>query len=365
MTARAVAVVAEQLRRRPQSGIASYVRGLLQGLAALDAGPEVVLVASRPETSPDPLEALGRPLATSRLPGRLLARAWDRGRGGPRLAEEVDVVHATSLALPPHGRRPLTVMVHDLAWRTVPGAYPRRGRRWHEAALQRALAAASRFVVPSTSVAGDLVGAGAAAARVEVVEEGSDHLPAADVEGARRVLERCGVRDGYLLTVSTLEPRKNLAGLVDAYGRAVSRLPEPWPLLVVGPSGWGTALPAGRLPHGVVLAGAVPDAVLAGLYRGARCFAYVPVAEGFGLPPVEAMRECVPVVASRAVPSVGDAALVVDPGDAEDIGRALVTAASDDRARSELVTAGLLRAGELTWESAARRHVAVWESVAP
>ncbi|HEX4979159.1 MAG TPA: glycosyltransferase family 1 protein, partial [Acidimicrobiales bacterium] len=198
---------------------------------------------------------------------------------------------------------------------------------------------------------------------VHVIEEGSDHLPPADLPSADALLARLGVRDGFLLTVSTLEPRKNLRRLLDAYALARAELAEPWPLVVVGPAGWGDALVPDEVPHGVLLAGHVDDATLAGLYRRARCLAYVPVIEGFGLPPVEAMRECTPVVASP-VPSASGVALEVDPHDAASIAAGLVTASSDDRARSALVTAGLLRARELTWAGTARRHVDLWRSLA-
>ncbi len=354
-----VALVADQLRTRPTSGIATYTRGLLGGLRQLDgAAPAMTLVAGRPTSADDPLAAWGWPVRSSRLPGRALVRLWDRGVG--RIDTEADVVHAASLAAPPPGGAPLVVTVHDLAFREVPEAFPSRGRRWHEAALGRALRAAEAFVAPSDRTAGLLVAAGARAARVTVINEGCDHLPVADPDGARAALVRIGVHGPYLLSVSTLEPRKNLARLVDAYGRARERLPEPWPLVVVGPMGWGPAL----MPvPGVKLAGVVPDAVLAALYAGARCVAYVPLAEGWGLPAVEAMAACTPVVASP-MPSTGGAALEVDPTEVDAIADALVVAAGDDLRRSELVTAGLLRAGELTWAAAARAHVELWEQVA-
>ncbi|MEA2716720.1 MAG: hypothetical protein QOI99_1037, partial [Actinomycetota bacterium] len=130
-------LVAEQLRRPVPGGIGTYVRGLVGGLGA--AGPErvdVTLWTSRaPGAGPDPLAALGR-VVTSRLPGRVLTRAWDRGLCPPPAGG--DVVHASSLAVPPAGPAPMSVMVHDLAWRHEPDAYPRRGRAWHEAALRRA-----------------------------------------------------------------------------------------------------------------------------------------------------------------------------------------------------------------------------------
>jgi glycosyltransferase involved in cell wall biosynthesis len=320
--------------------------------------PEVTLWTSRaPRRGPDPVAALG-PVTTSLLPGPALVWAWDNGLAG--FGGEADVVHATSLAVPPRRRAPVTAMVHDLAWRRVPDAYPSRGRRWHEAALGRAVARASVLMAPSSTTADDLVAAGADAGRVEVVEEGADHLPPPDHPSADALLHELGVEGPYLLTVSTLEPRKNLARLVAAYGQAWARLPEPWPLVVVGPAGWGPEAPLAA--DGVVPAGSVGAATLAALYAGARVVAYVPLVEGFGLPPVEAMAVGVPVVASP-LPSTGGAALEVDPLDTSAIADALVRAAADEGTRSALVEAGTHRAAALTWEAAARRHHEIWAAV--
>jgi glycosyltransferase involved in cell wall biosynthesis len=353
-----IAIVVDQLAQHPTSGIATYARGLLGGLGSMGAdAPDVELVASRAGGG-DPLRVWGRPMRRSRLPGPLAVRWWDQGRGSGLVAG-AEVVHACSFATPAPGPARMTMMVHDLAWREVPGTFTDRGRRWHEAAFRRALSMTDFFVTPSERTAALLREAGAPAARVAAVGEGSDHLPTADGPGATELLASIGVRTPYLLSVSTLEPRKNLDRLVQAYGRARERLPEPWPLVVVGPDGWGGPLtPA----PGVKLAGVVSDPVLAGLYAGARCVAYVPLVEGWGLPAVEAMAACTPVVASP-MPSTGGAALEVDPLDVDAISAGLVAAAGDDRRRSELVTAGLIRAGELTWEAVARKHVEIWASL--
>lgn len=371
--------MAEQLRRTVPGGIGTYVRGLVKGLGAMgDAGPAIALWASRaPRSGPDPLAALGLTV-TSPLPGPALVGAWDRGWAGfggrpgsggtATSGGDVDVVHAPSLAVPPRRGAPVAVTVHDLAWRQVPEAFPARGRRWHEAALARALDRASLFVVPSRTTADALVESGASAAQVEVVDEGSDHLPAPDPVGAGAVLAGLGVTGPFLLSVGTLEPRKNLSRLVAAYRVARPRLPEPWPLVVVGPQGWGSgpAPPdnddATAGDEGVMLAGWVDDAVLASLYRQARVVAYVPLLEGFGLPALEAMAAGTPVVASP-MPSLGGAALEVDPCDVGAIADALVVAATDDAVRSALVAAGDRRAASLTWEATARAHVDLWRSL--
>ncbi|HUQ63931.1 MAG TPA: glycosyltransferase family 1 protein [Acidimicrobiales bacterium] len=340
-----VVIVAEQPRRRVPGGIGTYLRGLLGGLKELGSesleGPEVEL-------------------SSSRLPPWAVVRVWDAGLGGPRAA---DCVHAPSFAIPPSGNAPLSVMVHDLGWRHLPQAYPARGRRWHEKALQRALARAAILMVPSADTADDLLAAGAPASRVEVVPEGADHLPPADDEGAAELLRLLSVEGDYLLTVSTLEPRKNLARLLAAFESARTQLGHSWRLVVVGPTGWGDAGVARTAPgSGVVLAGHVSDTVLSGLYARARLMAYVPLKEGFGLPVLEAMRAGAPVIASP-VPSAGDATLQVDPTDVDSIATAIVAGAMDDGVRDHLIGAGRERAAAFTWRRAAERHVELWRDM--
>jgi glycosyltransferase involved in cell wall biosynthesis len=368
-------VVVEQLRREVPGGIGTYARGILQGLAdGSDRGDpdlDVALLASRqPAGRADPLARFGRRLVTSRLPGPALTRAWDRGLC--RVPAGFDVVHAASLAIPPMARRRparLTVTVHDLSWRSHPEATTRRGRRWHEASLQRALREAAAFVVPSDMVAGQLAEAGASPEAMTVVAGGTDHLPPPDRDGARRVLRESGVPEDFLLTVGTAEPRKNLGRLFRAYSLVRSRLPQPWPLVVVGPTGWGDA-GTDRPPPGVVQVGHVTDEVLAGLYALSRAFVYVPLTEGYGLPPLEAMTFGVPVVASTTVPSVvprpdeppAEAALRVDALDVRAIAEGLFVACTDDVRRAALGADGARLARGRTWLRAAELHAALWRA---
>ncbi len=354
-----VGLVVEQLRRAVPGGIGTYARGLIQGLAQLGGeAPELLLLASRPQRRPDPLAALGPPVRASRLPGLLASRAWHAG-----LVPEVgglDLVHAVSVALPPTGPVPAVACVHDLAWRCLPETFPPRARRWHEAALARTLSRARRLIVPSTATADALVRAGVAAGTVTVVEEGCDHLAPPDREAARARLAQAGVEGPYLLSVGTMEPRKNLARLVQAFAQARPRLPEPWPLVVVGPRGWGPRLAA---PPGVVLLGEASAGELSGLYAAARCLAYVPLLEGWGLPAIEAMALGTPVVASP-MPSTAGQALEVDPRDVGRMAEAIVAASTDEELRAHLVARGRARASRLTWAEAARAHVEVWEEAA-
>ncbi len=353
-------MMVEQLRRPASGGIGTYIRGLIQGLDELEPSerPDLTLVASRPTSAhgrPDPLAGLGCTVRAYPLPGPLLTRAWDRGvlRG----SRGFDVVQATSLSTLEPGRVALVTTVHDLLWRRVPEAYPARGRTWHEAALRRALRRSDRFIVPAEVVAADLIEAGAPADAVHIIPMGSDHLPPPDVGAATRLLSTMGVDGPFLLSVGTLEPRKNLPRLVDAYEQARGSLPEPWPLVLVGPSGWGARI---KPATGVVLTGMVTPSVLSALYAMARLLVYVPLEEGFGLPPVEAMALGTPVVASP-LPSTAGAAFEVDPLDTESIAAGLLSVAGDEGEREGLRRRGRERSDELRWSGIARQHLGVWE----
>jgi glycosyltransferase involved in cell wall biosynthesis len=372
----------EQLRRKIPGGIGAYARGLLSGLAqCADDGEEVDLtllasripghLARRVTPAADPLSQFGRPIVLSRLPGRMLTRSWDHGWS--RVPVGYDVVHSVSLASPPHrstDRSRCVVTVHDVAWRRHPEATTARGRRWHEAALCRARDSGAALVVTSQFVASDLMADGVEPERITIVHGGSDHLVPESAEQTDALLSTLGVRGEFLLTVGTLEPRKNVGRLVEAFHRIRPTLPEPWPLVIVGPTGWGPALPNTGDQEGVVFTGAVSDAVLTGLYRRARAFAYVPLTEGYGLPPLEAMRVGTPSVVSTEVPSVHDLgqsgdppARIVNPLDVADIAEGLTAVLTDDMLRADLSTRGESYARARTWRAAADQHIRLWNSL--
>ena len=162
----------------------------------------------------------------------------------------------------------------------------------------------------------------------------------------------------YVLAVATLEPRKNLDRLVQAFERADLGGCE---LRVVGASGWGDVTVGG--PN-IRWLGEVPDEELAALYRGALCVAYVSLYEGFGLPVLEAMACGAPVVASTA-PALrelgGDAVVAVDPLDPDAIADGLEEAIAR---RDDLRLRGLERAGGFTWQRTAEQTAAVYRAVA-
>ena len=381
-----VGVVAEQLLRPVPGGVGRYVRALATHLpteAAVDRGAVEFLVARHPpgrlaaaglptDRGPRP-EPPGSPAASTRRlawPGRLLTRAWvtlRRPALPDGLLERLDLVHATSAAVPPTRGRPLVATVHDLAFRHYPEAYPAAGRRYHDRSARIVAGEAARVLVPSEATARDLAELyGVDRGRVTITPLGVEVPDEPDHAGARRLLGELGVRGPFLLAVGTLEPRKNLPRLLAAFGEVTDELPDHW-LVVVGPVGWGPRLRPTWDSVRIKLAGWVGDRLLHALYQAADGLAYPSLYEGFGLPVLEAMAHGVPVLTSdrSSLPEVaGGAALLVDPLDRAAIAAGLVRLAGDAALRDRLTEAGRRRAAGFSWRATAAATWATYREVA-
>jgi glycosyltransferase involved in cell wall biosynthesis len=379
-------VVAEQLLRPVPGGVGRYVGALVTHLpteAAVDRGAVEFLVARHPpgrlaaaglptDRGPRP-EPPGSPAAPTRRlawPGRLLTRAWvtlRRPALPAELLERLDLVHATSAAVPPVRGRPLVATVHDLAFRHYPEAYPAAGRRYHDRSARIVAGEAARVLVPSESTARDLAELyGVDRGRVTITPLGVEVSDEPDHAGARRLLGELGVRGPFLLAVGTLEPRKNLPRLLAAFGEVTDELPDHW-LVVVGPVGWGPRLRPTWDSVRVKLAGRVGDRLLHALYQAADGLAYPSLYEGFGLPVLEAMANGTPVLTSdcSSLPEVaGGAALLVDPLDRSAIAAGLVRLAGDTTLRDRLTEAGRRRAAGFSWRATAAATWATYLEVA-
>jgi glycosyltransferase involved in cell wall biosynthesis len=185
------------------------------------------------------------------------------------------------------------------------------------------------------------------------------------------VLSKYNLPSGYILNVGTLEPRKNLLRLINAY-KMVASTREPVPkLVIVGWQGWrnedlGKLVRESGLADQVVLVGYVPDDDLPTLYRNATVFVYPSLYEGFGLPPLEAMACGTPVITSNvsSIPEVvGDAGILIDPYNTTEIARAIASVLNNEELRESLRTSGLVRSRLFNWDKTARETLKLYQEV--
>ena len=337
----------------PRTGSGNYLRGMLRGLAAAaGADHEVVLFAPTGAAGKrriqEELEPFGLDLRVLVLPfAHAWRTAWSRLGRPPieRFLGLVDVLHFSDWMYPPQARGVRSTTIHDLVPLRFPELVAPRTYSMHRAKYENARRTCDVIFVNSRYTRNDVVELlGVSSERIEVAHPGVD--PAFRSEGPRADLGA-----PYILSASTLEPRKNLSTLVEAFSLLRRRRPELM-LALAGAEGWGKKSPLER--EGVRLLGFVPDERLADLYRGASVFVYPSRFEGFGMPIVEAMASGTPAVVSSH-PSLdeasGDVALRADPSDpasfAEAIDRAL-------KGRDALARRGVEHARRFTWEQCGR-----------
>ena len=303
-----------------------------------------------------------RHLALPRIP---LYEAWSRLRlpKVERATGPVDVIHATTIAVPPR-TRPMALSIHDLAFVRYPEHFTAHGLRFFRRNLRLALADADLVLCSSKAVWADAETAGFSPDRLRMVPLGvrSEVATPAAVDRVRATywLER-----PYILWTGTVEPRKNLRGLLEAF-RALDAKAD---LVLVGPKGWNEDLTALIEPLGdrVKPLGFVPAGDLGPLYAGATAFVFPSFAEGFGFPVLEAMTQGTPVVTSRGTSTEeigGDAVVLVDPTDPGSIAKGLAQVLDEGSFAAELGARGKERATHYSWDRTAELLSEVYEELA-
>lgn len=372
---------------RQGAGIGRYTRELVSALLQLEQRHDYVIFAAtgglpagRWSREAERLRTARRqPLAIRTLPvsDDWLARLWHRLHlpiPVELVTGALDLFYSADFTLPPvRGDTRTLLTVHDLSFVRRPSAFVPSLRQYLERVVPRSIERADVVLADSAHTRSDLIALfGVPEDRVEVITPGVDSRfcpqpsptsPAA----ADRLRRRYGIGDEpYVLSVGTLQPRKNYVRLIQAFARtrasegAHGSTAEPLHLLIAGGRGWlyEDILAEANKHDQVRVLGFVEDEDLPALYRGAALFAFPSLYEGFGLPVLEAMACGVPVVCSDAssLPEVaGDAALLVDPLDVEALTLAIDRALGDDQLRKTMIDRGLARAARLTWERSARQ----------
>jgi glycosyltransferase involved in cell wall biosynthesis len=354
-----VAFTLEQCWHRVPGGTAVAALELARALAALD-GVDLVGVAARHRA--DPAEEWRPPIPVSQLllPRAVLYESWHylRRPQVERATGPVDVIHATGVAMPPRSR-PVVVTVHDLAYLDHPELFTRQGLRFFHRALDLALRDATLLLCSSLATLERCRKAGFEDARLRHVPLGVRTVRAR-AEDVQRVRTAFALPERFVLWTGTVEPRKNLGGLLRGFSQVDT---DAW-LVLVGPAGWHEDLerlladvPADTRAR-VRRLGWVSRSDLEALYAGAAAMCFPSLLEGFGFPVVEAMAQGTPVVTSRGTSTEelvsGGAGLLVDPREPAEIAEALQRVLDDPVLVQQLTRAGLERAAGYTWERTAQ-----------
>ena len=325
------------------SGVQTYITELLREMAnAVDAD----------------LVAAVRPEAAALLPAHVTALVRRPGRGLRAVITEARslgpaaLVHGLDVHIPVRPRAPAVATVHDMAVFDVPWAFTRRWALRERTALEHTARRADALIAVSAFTAQRLRDRFRRDATVVHEAPSKDMMPPSE-DAMAEIGRIYDLPQRFVLCVATIEPRKDVATLAAACRKASV------PLVLAGAT-------RGRAPDDAVLLGYVPRPHLPALYNTATVVAYPSTYEGFGLPPVEAMACGAPVVAYRIPPleeSLGTAAVLTAPGDAAELAAALRDLFADEERRRHLVRAGLVRAGELSWQATARDTSAVYRTL--
>jgi len=277
------------------------------------------------------------------------------------VARGADVFHATNMVRRPPRNARLSTTLHDMTSLLMPELHPRANLR-ADAAFAGLLRRADGIIAVSASTRDDAVRAlGIPESRFTVIHSGIAEAffapPAAAIEEVRR---RYRLERPFVLFIGTVEPRKNLDGLLDAWAALPPPIRGEFDLVLAGPIGWASPATLARV-RGTRYLGYVPEPDLAPLTAAAAVFAYPSLYEGFGFPVAQAMAAGVPVVTSNvsSLPEVaGEAALLVDPRSLQELRDALERLLTSPSLRADLSARGLERAQRFRWERCAAES---WE----
>jgi glycosyltransferase involved in cell wall biosynthesis len=352
---------------RARTGVGEYMHELVRAYASSHPTVDVAVFSSSWADRPAAGTAatLHARVVDRRVPVALLNWLWHRAEWPPIewLAGEADVVHAAHPLLIPSTRAARVVTVHDLFFLSHPERTTAEIRRDYPALAASHARRADAVVAVSQYTRRQVIERlGVDADRVHVCSSGARAWTGLGKTPNVPV-------DGYVLFIGTLEPRKNLGVLLDAYERLIARGGHVPPLRIAGGTGpgaeaWLERIATPPLAAHVQYVGYVADEAREALFAGARTLVLPSLDEGFGLPALEAMSAGVPVVASNAgaLPEVvSDAAMLFNPTDPDALAYALSRLATDEAWARERAAAGLTRARAFTWDAAARALARVYD----
>ncbi len=354
-------------------GNESYAANLIEALAEIDSVNDYTLYVTRDEAVARFRNRWPNFRVRSTLPHTPLIRI-PLTLSAELRNHPVDVLHV-QFTSPPFAPCPVVVSIHDLSFEHLPETFNRRSRAQLRFTVRRSARSAARVLALSENTRQDIISTYRIAPDLVTaipLAAPTHFRPVDDLDELQRVRQTYGINGDYILSVGSIQPRKNLARLLSAYERLRHTRPEGSlpQLVLVGKRAWlyrETLKAIEELGTSVIATGYVPETDLPALYSGAICFVYPSFFEGFGLPPLEAMKCGTAVITGdrTSLPEVvGDSGVLVNPFDIDAISSAIAMMVDDSSLRSRLRIKSLNRARLFDWRETAKRTLEVYKQAA-
>lgn len=356
-------------------GVGNYVFNLIKNLSLIDHENQYVMFYCHHSDVKEKILKVENPNFENRFirfPTKIMKLLWATVRL-PKvdwMVGGVDLYHSSAFYLNALSRGKSLLTIHDLNFLALRKLTLWSGR-WHYAFKIKGYAQkVDAIIADSQSTKNEIIKyLKIPEEKIHVIYLGCSQAfqPFPESEKKQKMMEKYSIKGDFILYVGTLEPRKNLKGLIQAY--AQSRAKDDFLLVLAGGKGWKykhifRLVKQLKLEDRVIFTGYMPDSDLPALYNSASVFVYPSFYEGFGLPPLEAMACGLPVIVSHttSLPEVvGDAGVYVDPFDVEQISVSIDTVLSDTKLYQTLRQKGLKRAKLFSWEKTARETMKVYQ----
>jgi glycosyltransferase involved in cell wall biosynthesis len=362
---------------KKRTGVGNYTYNIAKNLSRIDKENQYVLFYSHHKNVRSAIPRFDNPNFETRyfrIPNKLLNLMWGTFRM-PKidwLVGRVDLYHSPNYNLNILGHGKSVITIHDLNFLALREHSIYTAKWYYAYKIKDYAHQADAVIVVSESTKREVLKyLEVPGKKVHVIYNGYSPAfrPLVENENTKKVLDKYRIKGDYILFVGTLEPRKNIEGVIRAYHQCKAK--EDFLLVLAGGRGWKYKTVFGlleelKLKNRVVFTWYVPESDLPALYNQASLFVYPSFYEGFGIPPLEAMACGLPVIVSNttSMPEVvGDAGLYVDPHDVKQISHSIDTVLSDDQLRNSMKEKGLERAEMFSWEKTAREILKLYQQL--
>lgn len=359
-----------------KTGVGKYTEGLVKALARLSSSHEFILFYFNFRSRFNGLEVNASNFVNKgvRLPGRIFNFFWKKGSSFSfeRLSGKADLFHFPNFILRPVKSGKTIATIHDLAFRRFPQYIEKKNLDFLNNNIPRTLAKVNKIIAVSEFTKKELLSFyPLPEEKIRVIHEGVDeNFRKIEEKGDfERIKRKYNLPEKFFLWVGTIEPRKNISGLLQAWAIFKERRQSDCKLVIVGQWGWNyqdfrKELEKLKTSGEIIFTQYVADREMPSIYSLAQVFLFPSIYEGFGLPPLEAMACGVPVITTPALSEVvEEAALKVSPENVEEMALAMAKVLENKDLREELIQKGFKQVEKFSWEKAAQQTLNLYEEV--